>query len=160
MPETAGSHHIDYRISMYQPKAYVETHSHKVQEQVYHVIEGEGLMEIDGEDHVVRRHDFIFLPPGVAHAIYNTGARRSGFSGGDLAGDRRRQTYLRLGKMRSVERKPNAETDARSARGGFARAASVEPDCASARRRAVDRPGVFASWKRSHATATASASPN
>ena len=38
MPATAGSHHIDYRISMYQPKAYVETHSHKVQEQVYHVI--------------------------------------------------------------------------------------------------------------------------
>ena len=73
MPDTAGSHHIDYRISMYQPKAYVEAHSHKVQEQVYHVIEGEGLMHIDGEDHVVRRHDFIFLPPGVPHAISNTG---------------------------------------------------------------------------------------
>ena len=73
MPDTAGSHHIDYRISMYQPKAYVETHSHKVQEQVYHVIEGEGLMHIDGKDHVVRKHDFIFLPPGVEHAISNTG---------------------------------------------------------------------------------------
>ena len=73
MPDTAGSHHIDYRISMYQPKAYVETHSHKVQEQVYHVIDGEGLMHIDGEDHVVRKHDFIFLPPGVPHAISNTG---------------------------------------------------------------------------------------
>jgi len=43
-----------------------------VQEQVYHVIEGEGL-EIDGEKHVVRKHDFIFLPPGVGHAIENTG---------------------------------------------------------------------------------------
>ena len=73
MPDTAGSQHIDYRISMYQPKAYVETHSHKVQEQVYHVIEGEGLMHIDGKDHVVRKHDFIFLPPGVEHAISNTG---------------------------------------------------------------------------------------
>ncbi len=30
-------------------------------------------MHIDGEDHVVRRHDFIFLPPGVPHAISNTG---------------------------------------------------------------------------------------
>ena len=49
MPETAGSHHIDYRISMYQPMAYVKLHKHKVQEQVYHVLEGEGLMEIDGE---------------------------------------------------------------------------------------------------------------
>ncbi len=73
MPDTAGAHHIDYRISMYQPKAYVEKHSHKVQEQVYHVIEGEGVMHIDGKDHVVRKHDFIFLPPGVPHAISNTG---------------------------------------------------------------------------------------
>jgi mannose-6-phosphate isomerase-like protein (cupin superfamily) len=73
MPDTAGSRHIDYRISMYQPKAYVEKHSHKVQEQVYHVIEGEGLMHIAGKDHVVRRHDFIYLPPGVEHSIENTG---------------------------------------------------------------------------------------
>jgi mannose-6-phosphate isomerase-like protein (cupin superfamily) len=73
MPETAGSRHIDYRISMYQPMAYVKLHRHKVQERVYHVIEGEGLMEIDGEKHVVRKHDYIFLPPGVDHSIENTG---------------------------------------------------------------------------------------
>jgi quercetin dioxygenase-like cupin family protein len=73
MPETAGSRHIDYRISMYQPNAYVKRHKHKIQEQVYHVLEGEGLIEIDGEPHVVRRHDYIFLPPGVEHAISNTG---------------------------------------------------------------------------------------
>jgi quercetin dioxygenase-like cupin family protein len=73
MPDTAGSRHLDYRISMYQPKAHVALHSHKVQEQVYHVIEGEGLMTTDGEAHVVRKHDFIFLPPGVEHAIENTG---------------------------------------------------------------------------------------
>jgi mannose-6-phosphate isomerase-like protein (cupin superfamily) len=73
MPETAGSQHIDYRISMYQPMAYVEVHRHKRQEQVYHVIGGEGLMHIDGKEHVVRKHDVIFLPPGVDHAISNTG---------------------------------------------------------------------------------------
>jgi mannose-6-phosphate isomerase-like protein (cupin superfamily) len=73
MPETASSRHIDYRISMYQPMAHVKLHKHKVQEQVYHVLEGEGLMEIDGERRVVRRHDVIFLPPGVEHAISNTG---------------------------------------------------------------------------------------
>ena len=73
MPETAGSRHIDYRISMYQPMAGVELHKHKVQEQVYHVLEGEGLMEIDGRRQVVRRHDVIFIPPGIEHALYNTG---------------------------------------------------------------------------------------
>jgi mannose-6-phosphate isomerase-like protein (cupin superfamily) len=73
MPETLKSKHLDYRISMYQPMAYVARHSHRRQEQVYHVLEGEGLMEIAGKTHVVRRHDVIFLPPGVEHAISNTG---------------------------------------------------------------------------------------
>jgi mannose-6-phosphate isomerase-like protein (cupin superfamily) len=73
MPETASSRHIDYRISMYQPMAHVARHHHKVQEQIYHVLEGEGLMEIDNAKQVVRRHDVIFVPPGVEHAIANTG---------------------------------------------------------------------------------------
>jgi mannose-6-phosphate isomerase-like protein (cupin superfamily) len=72
-PENAGTRHIDYRISMYQPMAHVEKHAHKVQEQVYHVLEGEGLMEIDGETRVVRKHDVIFLPPGIEHSIANSG---------------------------------------------------------------------------------------
>jgi mannose-6-phosphate isomerase-like protein (cupin superfamily) len=73
MPETAGSKHIDYRISMYQPMAYVAKHKHAVQEQVYHVLEGEGLMEIGNAKQVVRKHDVIFLPPGVEHSIANSG---------------------------------------------------------------------------------------
>ena len=72
-PETAGSRLGDYRISTYQPMAYVETHTHKVQEQIYHVLEGEGSMEIDGKRQTVRRHDVIFIPPGIAHSICNYG---------------------------------------------------------------------------------------
>jgi mannose-6-phosphate isomerase-like protein (cupin superfamily) len=72
-PETAGSRLIDYRISTYQPMAYVETHSHKVQEQIYHVLEGEGSMEIEGKKTIVRRHDVVFVPPGVSHSICNNG---------------------------------------------------------------------------------------
>ena len=72
-PETTGSRRIDHRISCYQPMAHVAPHAHKVQEQVYHVLEGEGLMEIEGERRVVRRHDVIFLPPGALHAITNSG---------------------------------------------------------------------------------------
>ena len=45
----------------------------RVQEQVNHVLEGEGLMEIDGETRVVRKQDVIFLPPGVEHSIANSG---------------------------------------------------------------------------------------
>ena len=73
MPQTAGAQHIDYRISMYQPMARVALHKHTVQEQIYHVLEGQGLMQIDGKAHVVGKHDVIFLPPGVEHDIENTG---------------------------------------------------------------------------------------
>jgi mannose-6-phosphate isomerase-like protein (cupin superfamily) len=72
-PETTGSRRLDHRISAYQPRAYVAPHTHAVQEQVYHVLDGEGLMEIDDSKRVVRRHDVIFVPPGHRHAIYNTG---------------------------------------------------------------------------------------
>jgi quercetin dioxygenase-like cupin family protein len=68
-----GAKHVDYRISCYQPKAYVAPHRHRIQEQIYHVLEGEGLMEIDGRRQVVRKHDVIFIPPGAEHALYNTG---------------------------------------------------------------------------------------
>ena len=64
---------IDYRISSYQPMAHVAAHTHKVQEQIYHILDGEGLMEIDGKNTLVRRHDIIHIPPGIEHAISNSG---------------------------------------------------------------------------------------
>lgn len=72
-PETTGSRHVDHRISTYQPKAYVAPHTHRIQEQVYHVLAGQGLLEIAGRRQVVRDHDVIFIPPGIEHALYNTG---------------------------------------------------------------------------------------
>ncbi len=72
-PETTGSRLVDYRISTYQPMAYVETHTHKVQEQIYHVLEGEGSMEIGDKKQIVRKHDVIFIPPGLSHSIVNNG---------------------------------------------------------------------------------------
>jgi mannose-6-phosphate isomerase-like protein (cupin superfamily) len=72
-PETVGSRLVDFRLSTYQPLSYVEPHRHRVQEQIYHVLEGDGLMELDGVRRVVHPGDFVFIPPGVEHAIHNTG---------------------------------------------------------------------------------------
>ncbi|CAD7049702.1 cupin domain-containing protein [Pseudorhizobium endolithicum] len=72
-PATTGARLLDYRISTYAPMAYVERHVHKVQEQVYHILDGEGLMEIDGEKRVVRKNDVIFIAPGSWHSITNSG---------------------------------------------------------------------------------------
>jgi len=72
-PENADTSRFDFRISSYQPKGFVAPHSHAIQEQIYYILEGEGLMEIDGERTVVQPWTVIHIPPGVTHAIYNTG---------------------------------------------------------------------------------------
>jgi mannose-6-phosphate isomerase-like protein (cupin superfamily) len=72
-PENSDSRLLDFRISSYQPAAHARAHSHRKQEQIYYVLEGEGLIEIDGERTLVGPHTTIFLPPGVEHAIYNSG---------------------------------------------------------------------------------------
>ena len=53
--------------------AYVALHTHKVKEQVYHVLEGEGMMETVGKRQVVRKQHEVFIPSDVAHGIVNTG---------------------------------------------------------------------------------------
>ncbi|SRR5690606_12629033 len=72
-PENAATKQFDFRISIYQPKGYVAPHHHVVQEQIYHIQAGEALMELSGQRFVVGPQDTIFIPPGVEHAIYNTG---------------------------------------------------------------------------------------
>jgi quercetin dioxygenase-like cupin family protein len=72
-PANAGTRRLDFRISRYAPNAYVEEHSHKVQEQVYYVLEGEGLLTVGREEHLMRAHDYAYLPPGVPHSFANTG---------------------------------------------------------------------------------------
>ena len=72
-PQTCGAARIDYRISSYQPMAHVAEHVHRVQEQVYHVLEGEGRLTLDERSVVMRRNDYVFIPPGVRHSFANTG---------------------------------------------------------------------------------------
>ena len=55
-PENVGSSGST-RISTYQPMAYVETHRTRCRSRVS----------------IVRRHDVIFIPPGVKHSIRNNG---------------------------------------------------------------------------------------
>lgn len=72
-PDNVGSRFFDYRMSCYEPGAYVESHVHKVQEQIYHVISGEGILTVDGEARLVRANDVTHIPPGVVHEFHNTG---------------------------------------------------------------------------------------
>jgi quercetin dioxygenase-like cupin family protein len=72
-PETCGARRIDYRVSCYQPMAHVQEHVHRVQEQVYHVLQGQGLLTLDGRRVLLRTDEYVFVPPGVRHGFSNNG---------------------------------------------------------------------------------------
>ncbi len=72
-PDNSASGYFDFRISLYQPKGYVEDHVHERAEHVYYILQGRGLMKLDDRKYVVEAHTAIFVPPGVMHSINNTG---------------------------------------------------------------------------------------
>ncbi len=74
-PDTTGSSRLDFRISRYAPAAYVGEHVHQVQEQVYYVLEGEGILTLDDTKNLMRPHDYVYVPPGVRHSFTNTGTQ-------------------------------------------------------------------------------------
>ena len=51
------------------PGGATERHHHRRSEELYFLLEGEGTMEIDGEERSVRTGDAILIPPGARHRI-------------------------------------------------------------------------------------------
>lgn len=47
-------------------------HFHKITSELYHVVEGSGVMILDGREHAVAPGDCISIAPGVVHSIKNT----------------------------------------------------------------------------------------
>jgi mannose-6-phosphate isomerase-like protein (cupin superfamily) len=71
--ESDGSKYFDFRVSSYQPKGCCEVHAHEYAENIYYILKGKGLVELDGKRHLVSPGMAIFIPPRVKHAIVNTG---------------------------------------------------------------------------------------
>lgn len=57
--------------------AVTARHHHRRSEELYFILEGEGVMEIDGEERSVRTGDGILIPAGARHRI--TATRRLRF---------------------------------------------------------------------------------
>lgn len=72
-PTNADTRYFDFRISSYQPRGYAEVHSHEVAENLYYILQGKGIVELDGVPHLVEPHMVVHIPPGVRHGIFNTG---------------------------------------------------------------------------------------
>ena len=51
------------------PGGSTERHHHKVSEEFYYILEGRGVMEVDGEERSVGVGDAILIPAGTWHEI-------------------------------------------------------------------------------------------
>ena len=71
-----GAQKLGYNITVLQPgKAAFPAHSHRVNEEMFFVLEGEGQVRIGAETFPVKQGDFIACPPGgpeTAHQIFNS----------------------------------------------------------------------------------------
>ena len=70
--EDSGASEISSGITSFAPDSSNTTHFHNAEESVI-VIEGEGLMLINGEEHIVKPNDAAFISPGAHHSIANHG---------------------------------------------------------------------------------------
>ena len=50
-----------------------ERHYHRVTEEIYFVLKGQGKLEIDGETSQMRPGDAALIPPGAWHTLENNG---------------------------------------------------------------------------------------
>jgi uncharacterized cupin superfamily protein len=75
--ERIGARRLGYNLTICPPgKKVCPFHNHRVEEEMFLILEGEGLLRFGDQEYPLRQHDVIACPPGgrdVAHQIVNTG---------------------------------------------------------------------------------------
>jgi uncharacterized cupin superfamily protein len=73
-----GARKLGYNLTVLPPgKAQCPFHSHRAEEEMFLILEGEGELRFGSERYRIREHDVIACPTGgpeVAHQIINTGS--------------------------------------------------------------------------------------
>jgi len=73
-----GARKLGYNVTVVPPgKRAFPFHNHHANEEMFFVLEGEGLLRFGAEQFIVRKGHFIACPPGgadVAHQLVNTGS--------------------------------------------------------------------------------------
>lgn len=76
--ESIGARQLGYNLTELPPgKAQCPFHSHRAEEEMFLILEGEGELRFGSQRYRIREHDVIACPTGgaeVAHQIINTGS--------------------------------------------------------------------------------------
>ncbi len=69
---TVGAKHITTSLVEMEPGGTQKPHHHET-EQCYMILEGRGVMEVDGQRSGVRSGDTVFIPSNSVHSLVNDG---------------------------------------------------------------------------------------
>ncbi len=72
--KTVGSTTLTNGVTTFPPGAALRLHSHNCDESVT-LIEGEGVVEINGKQFPIKPFDTTFVPAGIPHRFLNTSPR-------------------------------------------------------------------------------------
>ena len=61
------------KLLVNESQGYCEAHVHETAENIYYILKGKGIVELDDKRQLVSPGTVIFIPPGVKHSIINTG---------------------------------------------------------------------------------------
>ena len=70
--KTTNSENLSITLVKMQPGGIQHIHSHKP-EQMYYILEGEGLMTVENEEQMVYPGDAVFIPSNSKHGLINKG---------------------------------------------------------------------------------------
>jgi uncharacterized cupin superfamily protein len=75
--ERIGAQKLGYNLTICPPgKKVCPFHNHHVNEEMFFILEGEGVLRFGEQEYPLRKYDIVACPPGgraVAHQIVNTG---------------------------------------------------------------------------------------
>src|SRR5678816_298646 len=63
-------------LNSFEPGQFHALHSHEGMDKVYHVVEGEGVVLLEGRELPIAQGELVVAPEGVPHGIRNTGTGR------------------------------------------------------------------------------------
>ena len=61
-----------------EPGQWLGQHSHE-QPEIYYMIQGEVLLQLEGAEHPLRAGSAVFIPGGATHGVRNVGSTRARF---------------------------------------------------------------------------------
>jgi mannose-6-phosphate isomerase-like protein (cupin superfamily) len=73
-PSTHGNRNQSLAEATVAPLSKTHLHRHRITEEIYFIVKGRALMTLGEELFPVRAGDSVFIPPGKAHRLENTGS--------------------------------------------------------------------------------------